>query len=119
MQTAVSLTVDVESHGSQSDYEFAEILEVLVGELDTRNIKATFFVNGGVISRWENRIVELHKRGHFIGSHGWSHVPKSIMLDSSILLVSYLERIRNLLTMGRLIFRLSGQMVYPNSLFRC
>jgi peptidoglycan/xylan/chitin deacetylase (PgdA/CDA1 family) len=79
METAVSLTVDVESHGSQSDYEFAEILEVLVGELDTRNIKATFFVNGGVISRWENRIVELHKRGHFIGSHGWSHVPLTIL----------------------------------------
>lgn len=79
MQTAVSLTVDVESHGSQSDYEFAEILEVLVSELDARNIKATFFVNGSVISRWENRIVELHQRGHFIGSHGWSHTPLTIL----------------------------------------
>ena len=81
-QTMVSLTVDVESHGSQSDYEFAEILEVLIRELDDRRIKATFFVNGGVLSRWKNRIVDLHKAGHFIGSHGWTHTPLTVLGES-------------------------------------
>lgn len=70
----VSLTVDVESYGSDDEYHFAAILDELLEELDVRGIKATFFVNGCVLPRWREKITELHKAGHFIGSHGWDHI---------------------------------------------
>ena len=75
----ISLTVDVESHGLPDNYEFAKILDDLIVRLEERNIRATFFVNGEVVSRWAKRIVELHKSGHYIGAHGWSHVPLAIL----------------------------------------
>lgn len=75
----ISLTVDVESHGSADDYEFSKILDDLIVRLEQRNIRATFFVNGSVIFRWEKKIVELYKAGHHIGSHGWSHVPLAVL----------------------------------------
>ena len=62
----VSLTVDVESYGKDDEYHFAVILDELLEELNVRGIKATFFVNGGVLPRWRQKITELHKAGHWI-----------------------------------------------------
>ena len=70
----VSLTVDVESHGGIDDFEFAAVLDDLLEKLDERGIKATFFINGGVLSRWRKKLIEVHNAGHFVGSHGWSHI---------------------------------------------
>ena len=51
--------------------------------LDQHNAKATFYVAGGLVDKWSGHwqgirasgIVELHRRGHEIGCHTFSHAP--------------------------------------------
>lgn len=45
------------------------ILEIL----RDRNIKATFFVLGYLAEKYPHLIQDIHKEGHEIGSHGYSH----------------------------------------------
>lgn len=41
--------------------------------LDTHNAKATFFVIGKKAEKHPDLIREIHRRGHRIGNHSWSH----------------------------------------------
>ena len=51
--------------------------------LDQYDAKATFYVAGGLVDKWSGHwqgigasgIVELHRRGHEIGCHTFSHAP--------------------------------------------
>ena len=45
----------------------------LLDLLDRHGAKATFFVLGWVAERCGRLVTEIHKRGHEIASHGWSH----------------------------------------------
>ncbi len=61
---------------------------ILLDELDRHGIKAAFFVNGHRV-HWktaggaENRSVlrEIHRRGHFIGNHTFSHADVTALDD--------------------------------------
>jgi peptidoglycan-N-acetylglucosamine deacetylase len=50
-----------------------ESLVPLLNLLDKHNTKATFFVLGVVAEKYPELIEELHKKGHEIASHGYSH----------------------------------------------
>ena len=41
--------------------------------LDTHNVKATFFIPGYVIEKYEDTVKEIHLRGHEIAYHGYMH----------------------------------------------
>ena len=45
----------------------------LLGILDARNARATFFVLGWVGERFPELVKEIHRRGHEIACHGFSH----------------------------------------------
>jgi polysaccharide deacetylase family protein (PEP-CTERM system associated) len=45
----------------------------LLGLLETRNIKGTFFVLGWVAERFPGLVREIAQAGHEVASHGWSH----------------------------------------------
>lgn len=47
--------------------------EKLLDLLDQLNVKATFFLNGKHVIQHPELIQEMHKRGHGIGNHSWSH----------------------------------------------
>lgn len=61
----ISLTIDV-SWGN--DYT-EKILDIL----DKYNVKATFFVVGGWVDQYPDRLKEIYKRGHEIGNHSNKH----------------------------------------------
>lgn len=61
----VAMTFDV----SLGDEYIDEILDVL----DKYNVKATFFIVGEWIDKNEDKIQEIHKRGHEIGNHSNKH----------------------------------------------
>lgn len=48
--------------------------EKLLDGLKERNVKATFFITGENIKENENLIVRMHKEGHLLGNHTFSHV---------------------------------------------
>ncbi|MCD6163369.1 MAG: DUF3473 domain-containing protein [candidate division Zixibacteria bacterium] len=41
--------------------------------LDEGNVKATFFILGHIAEKFPHLIKEIDKRGHFLGTHGYSH----------------------------------------------
>lgn len=47
--------------------------EKILDVLDKYNVKATFFVVGGWIDQYPERLKEIHKRGHEIGNHSDRH----------------------------------------------
>ena len=47
----------------------------LLDLLDRWNAKATFFVLGRVAEVYPELVMEVHRRGHEIASHGYSHTP--------------------------------------------
>jgi polysaccharide deacetylase family protein (PEP-CTERM system associated) len=47
--------------------------ERILGLLDKRNVKATFFVLGWVAERQPNLVKRIARDGHEIGSHGYAH----------------------------------------------
>jgi peptidoglycan-N-acetylmuramic acid deacetylase len=51
--------------------------EALLDLLRTENIKATFFVNGKWIKHDPDLILRMHKEGHDIGNHTYSHLDLS------------------------------------------
>lgn len=45
----------------------------LLDELDRLGVKATFFNNGKHVTSHPEIVLEMHRRGHEIGNHGWTH----------------------------------------------
>lgn len=82
-----AFTVDVEDYfqveafSNQIDTEKWESYEcrveknmdVLLGLLDERNVKGTFFVLGWIAKRYPQVVNSIAKQGHEIASHGMSH----------------------------------------------
>lgn len=58
--------------------------EALLDLLRTENIQATFFVNGKWIKHDPDLILRMHKEGHDIGNHTYSHVNLSKLSAAKI-----------------------------------
>jgi polysaccharide deacetylase family protein (PEP-CTERM system associated) len=70
----LSLTIDLESHGSRDQsLRFLEAMEPLLEFLDKLNISSTFFVVGETSHKCEEMIRTLHRAGHEIALHGNTH----------------------------------------------
>lgn len=61
----IALTFDI----SYNERNIDEILDIL----DKYNVKATFFVVGKWIDKNEEVVKKIHKNGHEIGNHSYSH----------------------------------------------
>ena len=61
----VSLTFDDGPHPRYTN----QVLDVLA----EHNLKATFFVCGRRVVTWPDTVRRIHKEGHCIGNHTWSH----------------------------------------------
>jgi polysaccharide deacetylase family protein (PEP-CTERM system associated) len=48
-------------------------LEWLLQILDSKRVKATFFVLGWIAERYPEWVTEINRKGHEIGVHGWRH----------------------------------------------
>lgn len=82
-----SLTIDIEDYFQVSN--FSKVINFsdwdkyecrverntfyLLNILDEFNVKGTFFVLGWIAERYPNLIKSIHKEGHEIASHGYSH----------------------------------------------
>ena len=62
-----------------------QILDILEKE----NIKATFFVLGSRVEEMPEMTKTIYEKGHFIASHGYSHIYSSIYQTSQQVLVEY------------------------------
>ncbi len=117
MTTLNAMTVDVEEHFqvsafaplvSRSDWSRHESrvvvnTERLLDLFDSSRVSATFFVLGWVAEKHPGLVGTIARRGHEIGSHGWSH--ELIHDQGPEAFRSELERSRSLLQ------DLSGQPV--------
>jgi polysaccharide deacetylase family protein (PEP-CTERM system associated) len=54
---------------------FMESLRPLFASLDAFNVKATFFVLGAVAEKYPEVVHEIHRSGHEIACHAYSHKP--------------------------------------------
>lgn len=61
------------AHLSHGSFEIHEGLAPLLDLLDSCRIHTTFFVPGLTIERYPAAVREIHRRGHELGSHGYSH----------------------------------------------
>lgn len=59
----------------QLKYAIKPLLELL----NKYNVNATFFVLGDVAKKYPDIIEEIHSQGHEIASHGYSHMPLSLI----------------------------------------
>ncbi|MBU0519472.1 polysaccharide deacetylase family protein [bacterium] len=48
-------------------------LEWLLQILDSKRVKATFFILGWLAEKYPDWVAEINRRGHEIGVHGWRH----------------------------------------------
>lgn len=53
------------------------VLIPILDEIDSRNIKAAFFVIGEEVVGTHSTIAEISRRGHIIGNHSWNHLEPS------------------------------------------
>lgn len=51
----------------------ADNTEKLLDILDKYNVKTTFFLVGGWVDKYPDKVKEIHKRGHEIGNHSNTH----------------------------------------------
>ncbi|MGM5482993.1 MAG: polysaccharide deacetylase family protein [Nanobdellota archaeon] len=78
-------TVDLEEWNSnkifsgfkpRENYDYIkETTYPLIDVLEKSNVKATFFVKGTVLEKYPELIKVIHKKGHEIACHGYSHLP--------------------------------------------
>jgi peptidoglycan-N-acetylglucosamine deacetylase len=72
---AVTFTVDVENHRPDIAPRYPAMTRRIMDFLEARHIRATFFIEGGVLEQTPKLVREIASRGHEIGSHGYRHVP--------------------------------------------
>ena len=83
-----AMTIDVEDYFQVSAFEryvpreawngtptrVEANVDTILGMLDERGIKATFFTLGWIAQRHPQMVKRLIEQGHEVASHGWSHV---------------------------------------------
>ncbi len=68
------ITIDVEDHTiPPAKPRFDQAIGPLLEVLDRRHVKATFFVVGELVARWDCQLRELVAAGHEVGLHGFTH----------------------------------------------
>ena len=68
------ITIDVEDHTiPPAKPRFDRAIGPLLEVLDKRHVKATFFVVGELVARWDRQLRELVAAGHEVGLHGFTH----------------------------------------------
>ena len=68
------ITIDVEDHTiPPTEPRFDRAIGPLLEVLDERRVKATFFVVGELVDRWDHQLRELVAAGHEVGLHGFTH----------------------------------------------
>jgi len=74
--TLVSISFDVERdppHANRGELSFRGVEEAIpgiLGVLENHDIKATFFLTGGVVERYPGAVRDIMIEGHEIGAHG-------------------------------------------------
>lgn len=61
------------AHLSHGSFEIHEGLAPMLDLLDAHGIRCTFFIPGITAARYPDAVREIFRRGHELGSHGWSH----------------------------------------------
>ena len=71
----VTLTFDIEDHRPSPSWEarYPALSRDLLGYLDERNIRATFFVVGEVAANAPELVAEIAAAGHELGLHSYRH----------------------------------------------
>lgn len=72
----VAVTVDLERDYAVSPERFRgieEALPKLLALFEANGIRATFFATGDLCDRYADRLLEIVRRGHFLGCHGETH----------------------------------------------
>lgn len=85
--TAVAITFDDGPH--------REHTPLILDALDRAGVKATFFVQGNQAAALPELVREVHRRGHQIGNHAYTHA--SVRRIGSILHVAEVHRTQRLL----------------------
>ena len=68
------ITIDVEDHTiPPAKPRFDRAIGPLLDMLDGRQVRATFFVVGELVARWDRQLRELVAAGHEVGLHGFTH----------------------------------------------
>lgn len=49
--------------------------------LDKHNIKSSFYIPGETVVKYPEMVAEIHKRGHEIGNHGFTHISPDLFLS--------------------------------------
>lgn len=62
-----------------------KILDVLKQE----NVKATFFVLGSRVEKMPDMVKRMYEEGHYVASHGYSHVYEQIYSSPQFVLDEY------------------------------
>ncbi len=61
----------------------------ILDTLKEKNVKATFFVLGSMVEARPDMVKRIYKEGHFVASHGYSHVYSQIYASPSTVLDEY------------------------------
>jgi len=104
MEKIVVLSYDVETWDGECggekepsgnpQEEYFKYLPKLLAVLDRYSAKAQFFVCGKVLERYSEAFVEVARRGHGIGGHGYYHENMSVLSrDAQKALVSIVKRL--------------------------
>lgn len=88
------LTFDIEEWYLEKTYfgnrperfkAFDSVLDNLLGQLDERGVKATFFCVGGMAREFQEVVRKIYDRGHEIGCHSDKHVWLNKMMREEVL----------------------------------
>jgi len=63
----------------------SEITPALLDVLKRKNVKATFFLQGDHVRAHPDLVRRIHREGHVIGNHSWSHRPFDTLSDAEAL----------------------------------
>lgn len=84
---------------SRGQYGPHEGLARCLDMLDITGVRSTFFVPGIVAEKYRDTVVEIHRRGHEIASHGYMHESKrGIPLEEEIAILDQSEAILSEIT---------------------
>lgn len=72
----VALTFDDGPNGATTD--------AILGILERKGVDATFYVTGSQATGQRSRLRRMHREGHVIGNHSWSHASLTGLSDDGV-----------------------------------
>lgn len=65
------------------------VTPTILQTLSEKGVKATFFMLGSNVERYQDTVKQVYEQGHYIGNHGYSHVYSSIYASPQSVLDEY------------------------------